>query len=275
MGKFRELVKSIPGVATVYRRLRDWRLLHAKPRATPFGFKIVGNRAMRDGTYEAGDVKLFRKFAEEVQVVVNSGAHVGYYSLHALALGKHVVAFEPMPLNNAVLCKNVFANDWGDRAEIFQLALGESIGVREMYGLGTGASLVKGWAGLSVKSPVLVPVSTLDTVLGERFKGQKILVLVDVEGSEYELLLGAKKLLNSEPKPVWIVEVTLLEHQPGGEANKNFLHTFEIFWGHGYEAHGVVDGELKLLDRKEIKENPLAVKNSLSSANFIFIHAKS
>lgn len=270
------LIKKIPGIATAYRRFRDWRLLRSKPKLTPFGFKIIGSRAMQNGTYEAEDAGLFRKLARGAEVIVNAGAHVGYYSLHALAMGKHIVAFEPMSVNCKVLCKNIFANGWGDRAEVFQLALGERIGVKEMYGLGTGASLIKGWAGFSAKSPTLVPVSTLDTVLGDRFKGQKVLVLVDVEGSEYELLQGAKRFLDLEPKPVWMVEIALFEHQPRGQgANENFLRTFELFWEHGYEAHGVVDGEMKLLSRKEIKENPLAVKSNLSSSNFIFIHAKS
>jgi FkbM family methyltransferase len=270
------LLKKIPGVATMYRRLRDWRILRAKPRSTPFGFKIIGTRAMQSGNYEVKDTETFRKLVSGVDVVINAGAHVGYYCLHALAMGKRVVAFEPMPVQSAVLCKNIFINGWGDRAEVFKLALGDKVGIREMYGLGTGASLVKGWAGFSAKSPTFVPVSTLDTVLGERFRGQRVLVLADVEGSEYELLLGAKRLLTSEPKPIWMVEIALYEHQPRGGVNKNFLPTFDIFWERGYEAYGIAAGEdrMKLLNREEIRENPLAVKSALASSNFIFIYAQ-
>ena len=268
------LVKKVPGVAAAYRYMRDYRLLRAEPRPTPFGFKIVGSKAMQDGDYEVTDTEVFRKFAAGSDVVVNAGAHIGYYCLHALALGKRVVAFEPMPANSAVLCKNVFLNGWGNRAEVFKLALGEAVGIEPMYGRGSGSSLIRGWAGFSSKLPTLVPVSTLDAVLGDRFKGQKVLVLVDVEGGEHELLLGAKKLLDADPRPIWMVEIALFEHQPKERGrNRNFLRTFELFWERGYGAYGIVGKEVRSFSRKEITADPGAVKNNLSSSNFIFIHA--
>ncbi len=268
------LAKKIPGVATLYRCLRDFQLVHAKPSSTPFGFLIIGNKAMRRGEYEAGDIEIFKKLAREADVVVNAGAHVGYYCLHALALGKRVIAFEPMPINNTVLCKNIFLNNWGARAEVFQLALGKTVGIQNIYGRGTGASLIKGWAGFSSRSPILIPVSTLDTVLGDRLEGQKTLILADVEGAEFELLEGAGKLLHLDPKPIWIVEIALFEHQPKGmKLNSNFLKTFELFWENGYEAYGKAGSRIRLFSKKEMQTDQLNVKHDLPSSNFIFIHS--
>ena len=213
--------------------------------------------------------------AGEVDTVVNAGANVGYYCLHALQLGKHVIAFEPVPLNAAVLLKNIFANGWQENAEVFPIALGERPGILPLYGGGTGASLIKGWAGFHPGKPTLVPVSSLDAVLNDKLAGSKVLVLIDIEGFEYDLLKGAKKLLAMEPRPLWMVEIVSTEHQPSGRAkNPNFLPTFELFWQHGYEAYGI-GKEIKLITEETVRAHGDAIKKGLCSANFIFIHKTS
>jgi FkbM family methyltransferase len=268
------LKKRLPSLAAAYREIRDRRQSSGEPQATPFSFKMAGNSAMQAGSFEPDDTALFRKLAANVDTVVNAGANIGYYCLHALQLGKHVIAFEPIPLNVAVLLKNISANGWQNDAEIFPLALAEKPGILPIYGGGTGASLVKGWAGFHPGKPTLVPVSSFDAVLGDRLSGSKTLVLIDVEGSEYELLKGARKLLAMEPRPVWIVEIVRTEHQPSGRAaNPNFLPTFDLFWAHGYEAYGIGE-EIHPLERQVILADWDRAKKGLS-ANFIFVHKTS
>jgi len=46
-----------------------------------------------------------------------------------------------------------------------------------------------------------------------------------------------------------------------------------LFWERGYGAYGIVGKEVRSFSRKEITADPGAVKNNLSSSNFIFIHA--
>ncbi len=154
---------------------------------------------------------------------------------------KRVVAFEPVQRNLHHLCKNIKANGWTD-AEIFPLVLSDDVGILDLFGGNTGASIIKGWADTPVNYVTLAPSSTMDLVLGDRLSGKRILVLVDIEGAEYRMLEGAKKMLASDPRPVWIVEIMATEQQPSGIAvNPNFQKTFQLFFDHGYKAFVVGD----------------------------------
>ena len=273
MGKIKSLAKKLPFVPTIYRTLRDRQWANRPAVMTPFGFKIVAGDAMQKGEFEPTDTKYFRMLAEDADVVIDVGANVGYYCLQALSLKKHLIAFEPMPLNAKVLLKNIHLNGWGSNAEVFQMALSDKPGILEMYGGGTGASLIKGWAGFSSRASTLVPVSSLDSVLGERLAGSRVFILIDVEGAEYGLLKGAKLLLKSEPKPVWMIEITQADMGPG--ENKNYLATFEMFWEAGYYAYYANnDMKFQKCDEGEIRKNPEAFASRVSS-NFIFIHKTS
>jgi FkbM family methyltransferase len=243
---------------------------------TPFGFTIVAGDEMQKGEFEQGDTKIFRALAADVDVVVDVGANVGYYCLHALSMQKHLIAFEPMPLNVEVLLKNIRLNGWGDNAEVYPIALSDKPGILEIYGSGTGASLIKGWAGFSPRASMSVPVSSLDLVVGDRLTGSNVFVLIDVEGAEYGLLKGAKLLLESSPKPIWMIEVAYAANQPKGRAvNPNYLATFEMFWKAGYDAYRADENmKLKRCDPDEIRRDPAAAEKR-SFSNFLFVHRTS
>ena len=140
-------IEKFPALATSYRKVQDGWQIGKEPQATPNGFKLVGNLSMQAGTFEPLETKLFKELAADADVVINAGANIGYYCCHALAMDKHVVAFEPIDLNLKYLLKNLKANGWENDAEVFPLALTEKAGIVTIYGGGTGASLIPGWAG--------------------------------------------------------------------------------------------------------------------------------
>lgn len=116
------------------------------------------------------------------------------------------------------------------------MAAGEKQDILPIWGGGTGASLIKGWASNPVNYFDYVPVQTLDRIVNEKAKKQQLFILLDVEGYEYHLLKGALKLLYNEPKPIWMVEITKTEHQPNDSGNPWFLETFKLFFNAGYRA---------------------------------------
>ncbi len=152
-------------------------------------------------------------------------------------LGKPVIAVEPIARNLHYLMRNIQENGWAEQAEIFPVALGAKADVLSMWGGGTGASLVKGWAGISESYVTQVPVLRLDRILGNALEGIHALILVDVEGAEYAMLQGALNTLQHMPRPIWMVEIGSTTHQPEGSAvNPNLEATFEVFFKHGYGA---------------------------------------
>lgn len=263
------LVERSPRLAAAYRTFRDEADYMRPPIQSPWGFKLSGNEAMARGEFEPKETDVVRKLLQDVDVLVNVGANVGYYCSHALSMGKEVIAFEPMQRNLRFLCHNVKINGWRD-IEIFPLALSSSPDILEIFGADTGASLVKGWAGTPESHVTLVPASTLDLVLGHRLQGKKTLFLMDVEGAELAVLQGAAAALRSEPKPVWMIEIASAEHQPQGVAvNPNFSRTFQAMHDAGYAAF-TADSAMCEITEADVEAVQAGDVQRFSTHNFLF-----
>lgn len=266
------LVERFPRIATMYRNVRDLQDFMEEPNPTPWGFSLAGNAAMAQDTFESMETELVRSLLTDVDILVNVGANVGYYCCHALSMGKPVIAFEPIERNLRYLCKNTKANGWVG-AEVYPITLSNSVGVLEIYGGNTGASVVKGWAGTHESYVTLVPSSTMDVVLGTRLRGKRALILVDVEGAEKWMLEGATIMLANNPKPVWVVEITAKDHQPCGvEMNPNFSSTFQLFFQSGYQAF-VLNQDMRLITMADVD---LVSRGNLEfdAHNFLFRASK-
>jgi FkbM family methyltransferase len=189
---------------------------------------------MASGTFENEELAVFLKQLHRASTCIDVGANIGLYTCLASSRQKHVVAIEPLSSNLKLLYKNLICNKFLD-VEVFPLGLSGEAGIKRLFGTGTGASFIEGWAGATDKFYNVVPVSTLDVIVNTRFDGVPLLIKVDVEGFERQLLKGAEGTLKLKPKPTWLVEIPLNEHFPGGQ-NDQFYQTFEVFWQHGYQA---------------------------------------
>jgi FkbM family methyltransferase len=139
---------------------------------------------------------------------VDAGAHMGIASLiyaHFAGPEARIVAFEPNPNAFPLLVENSYVN--GMRLECFRLALGAEVGNADFYFDGTNpnASLSreapgKYWYWEDRKKPELcaapVAVTTIDlfcAALGL----QPGVIKLDVEGAEFQVLLGARQTIQS------------------------------------------------------------------------------
>ncbi|MVF12929.1 FkbM family methyltransferase [Ketobacter sp. MCCC 1A13808] len=268
------IVELSPMAATSYRYFRDLSLLAKDSRITPFGFKFTGNEMMINGQFEPDETALIRSLFSEARLFINIGANIGYYCCMARKFNVPVVAFEPIYMNVQLLLKNIKDNNYEDEFVLFPIALSDKRGIVEIYGAGTGASIVQGWAGNSKASPQLAPSSTIDAILTNKFELDNALILIDVEGAEYFVLKGAEELLNSRSRPIWIIEIAIDEHQPGGASiNKYLMKTFEILWSSGYESWTVCS-EPKKVTRAMIENIINSGVNNLSTHNFLFKSAE-
>ena len=265
----RTTLERFPVVAQFVRNSRDLLDQRTHTRMTPWGFTLAGHEAMAAGTFEPEETVLVRKLLQEVDVLVNIGANVGYYCCHALSLGKPVIAVEPIARNLHYLLTNIRNNGRSQQAEVFPIALGSGTDILHMWGGGTGASLIKGWASIHESYVTQVPVLSLDRVLGNAIKGKQALILVDIEGAEFMMLQGAAQALQNDPRPIWMMEVSTTEHQPAGTAmNPYFEKTFEVFFECGYRAC-MADAEAKKLKKSDVND-VVANRKRLTTHNFIF-----
>lgn len=267
------VVERFPAAATVFRAVRDALPVRDNPQPTPLGFKLAGNPAMAAGTFEPAETQVIQQLLArgDFHTFVNIGANVGYYCCLARSLGVEVIAFEPIERNLRYLLRNLKANGWTDGVEVFPMALGSAPGLVEIYGGGTGASLVRGWADIPEHYVRLVPCSTLDNVLAARLVGHRALVLVDIEGAERQMLRGARRVLESRPAPLWMVEISSNEHQPRGQAiNPELVSTFEVFWASGYLSF-TADRARRQVERGEVLRVAEGGPNTFGTHNFIFV----
>jgi FkbM family methyltransferase len=265
--KLKKYLKGFPLVVLLHRLitranwwLRDVRsayLAHSIDlQITPHGFKLTGTNsihhvAMQKGTFEPEETMLFKDIFQRTDVFVDVGANIGYYSCLARSSALHVIAVEPLAKNLEYLYANFLANNWTD-VEVVPVGLGELPGLATLYGgSSTGASLIRSWAGASQKFRQVIPLSTLDILLGDRFSGKRVFIKIDVEGAEYRALRGATRVMDMRPKPTWVVEICLNEYHPDG-VNSHFQDTFNLFWTHGYEVR-TADGRDRLIRQADVE----------------------
>lgn len=254
----------------------DWQttVLFKKRRETPtpFGFTLVAenylaNRMMQDGVFEPEETAIIQQHLKSADLFVDIGANIGFYTCLARAAGKIAIAIEPQPRNLNCLYTNLLRNNWGD-TEVFPLGLSAHSGLVTLYGAsGPSASLISGWADYSNRYKQVISVSTLDTLLGDRFVGKRTFIKLDVEGTEYDVLCGGEATLAMNPRPKWLVEICLSEYHPNG-MNSNYAATFELFWQHGYEVR-TANRANHLVQREDVSEWIRRGRSESGAINYI------
>jgi FkbM family methyltransferase len=161
--------------------------------------------------YEPATSFVFERLVTPGDLVVDAGAHWGYFTLLAATLcGEtgRVIAFEPHPRNVSVLTKNLRANHL-DNVDVVAKAVSDREGPAKLF-------LSRGSGGSSL-NPVPPEFSSaqndylsVETVTLDRFfadSGRRpALVKIDIEGAEPAAFEGMKTLIRETPDLVLITE---------------------------------------------------------------------
>ena len=217
------------------RQRRARRISRRPPSKTPYGFLFVGPAAMQEGTFEKAEVDLLSSLFDNADLFVNVGANYGFYLCHAAQKKLPCVAVEPISENVALLKRNLELNGFEDLVELNQCACGSETGEVTLFGTGTGASAVEGWARNPKALNETVPVRRLDDILKGRSVSERTVILCDVEGFELEVLKGASATLGAASKPVWLLESGLSNPSAPDDLSDKFLAVFDLLTEHGYE----------------------------------------
>ena len=123
--------------------------------------------------------------------VVDLGANVGFFTVHAARQGTSVYAFEPNPACFARLRANVEMNDAIEAVTLFRTTLSDRAGRGRMQverGGTTGGTVARG-------GDETIRITTLDEALADAPVDQIDLLKLDIEGAEVEALRGAADTL--------------------------------------------------------------------------------
>jgi len=144
----------------------------------------------RDELYIVEETDTVYLKPEKGDVVVDAGAHYGFYTIRASKLvGEQgiVIAFEPHPKNYNRLVMNLKLNKVTN-VKAFNTALGNVDGTTKLYvGSHAGGHSVVFERG----KPINVKISRLDTVVDELGLGKVDLIKIDTEGAELDIMKGA------------------------------------------------------------------------------------
>lgn len=152
------------------------------------------------GSYEYEKRQLFENLVSQGDIVFDIGGHVGFYTLLASRLtGRQgrVYSFEPNPRNLYYLKKHLALNDIAN-VEVLDVAVSDNTGTASFIEAGSN---LEGRISESEPSPLEVRTVTLDDLYASGEIPKPDLIKMDIEGTEFDALSGARLLL-SEARPV-------------------------------------------------------------------------
>ncbi|XP_010510879.1 PREDICTED: uncharacterized protein LOC104787072 [Camelina sativa] len=137
-------------------------------------------------------------------LVVDVGANVGMASFAAAAMGFKVLAFEPVFENLQRICDGIWFNRVAALVTVFEAAASDRTGditFHKLVGRLDNSAVSEVGARLAFKSNKEIAVQVKSIPLDKLVTpSQPVLLLkIDVQGWEYHVLKGAKKLLSRKP----------------------------------------------------------------------------
>jgi len=143
---------------------------------------------------EASQLNLASKYIPRESISFDIGANVGLYTLLFSKYSKKVYAFEPLKRNINYLNELIKINNIKN-VNLIQNAVSDSTGIN-FFKLGENYALGK----LNSKGNIPVSTITLDDFI-DKYNTYPDVIKIDVEGSEFAVLRGAKTLLKKY-KPI-------------------------------------------------------------------------
>jgi len=227
----------------------------------PNDIRSVPFSVLADGFYEPYQSDLLVSLGKLSNHFLDIGSNMGFYSLALARENPHlsVDAFEPQPLVFSTLRENVILNNLVDRITVHNLGLGNGVASLTMYvpkftGSG-GASFQNLHVDEGEATEIVVQVKILDQVISANLD----LLKIDVEGSELNVLYGAKSII-SKTKPTVVVELLRKWMKPFGHSPQMFLEEMKDF---GYLCFAIGADKLTPVD---------VIDESTQQTNFIFVH---
>jgi FkbM family methyltransferase len=166
--------------------------------------------------YEPETDELFRRLIEPGMAVVDVGANIGYFTLLSAKLvgAQGVVhSFEPTPEVCALLLRNVHVNGF-QNVQVQETALADYVGEARFFCHPNRHDQNSLRQLTDVTSRVIdVKINTLDALFADSSR-KLAFIKIDVEGAEFSVLKGARRLLASH-RPLVLFEISSHQEKYG------------------------------------------------------------
>ena len=205
--------------------------------------------------YEPAQTKIVKQYVREGDVVIDIGAHVGYYTLlMAQLVGKKgkVFSFEPDPLNFQLLKKSVEINRF-DNVILVQKAVSNTTEKIKLFVGNNDRAINRIYDAKlgDAKESIEVESITLDEYFQDNSESLNF-IKIDSEGSEAKIVNGMQRLLSENRKLVMMTEFFPFLMQKSGNDSGQYLKLLEKA---GFCLYDILDKEEKT--------------NAINSENFL------
>jgi FkbM family methyltransferase len=154
-----------------------------------------GSHFSMPGGYETEWTAEIDRWTKRARTFVDIGANEGYYSVIAARNGARVLAVEPQERLHKIIGANAKLNDLTS-IDVVNCAISDRSGTGEIYlsnSINPGASGFVRVAAYRLPKAV-VKVETLQNLLSDAGLGAVDVMKIDIEGYEYEAILGSPDL---------------------------------------------------------------------------------
>jgi FkbM family methyltransferase len=202
-----------------------------------------------NGFFELGTEKYFRSIIKEGMNVVDVGAYLGIYTLHALAAGCRVYSYEPTPKIYKILVDNIGINGFEPthRANLYNFAVSDMVGEAKFSIVGNGVGQMNSlFASNPEDKKIDIKTVNLDDHLSHL--DHVDIVKIDVEGAEPLVLKGMKEIIEKNPCIIIIMEFAPSHLSRGGKEPIDFINNIRSM---GMDIHLIHNESGEILDMSD------------------------
>lgn len=207
----------------------------------------ISVRIWRYGVFEEDVAYYLLKLLSPGDTFIDIGAHFGFFSMLARQIvggDGHVVSFEPMPRQRAVLEANMRANGAHCTHHLVPAAAGAASGKLTFKDLGIIGSAFA--TSKSVRDgrfkplgEVEVDVRTVDNVIEDLGLTSLQLIKIDAENAEYDVILGSLETLRRLRPSI------ILEAGDFDDCDSGTRRVIDLVMSEGYEPYEFRDFSLR------------------------------
>lgn len=223
--------------------------------------------------YETETVALFKRVIKPGMVVIDIGAHLGYFTrLYSNLVGAAgvVYAFEADPENYALLQKNTCRLK---NVKIFPVAVTDRAGTIDFYHYPDKAGCHSTLPNVPLdyrKEKITVAANTLDALLNDLGNKRVDVIKMDIEGGEWAALRGMEQTLRNNANLSMITEFAPAWIRATGATPLAFLQNLTKL---GFKIFGIKSAKLvPIMPKTDASYLPLIPKTPTAFNEFINLY---
>jgi FkbM family methyltransferase len=162
---------------------------------------------------EIFESKLFIDILTPASILYDVGSNFGFYAINTAnkmrEIGGHVYAFEPNTDAFKLMLNNIETNKLTDIVDPYNKCIGNYDGTVEFYICEESSfSGIKDTGRSNIREKIKIPIAKIDTLCTKWHVQQIDFLKIDVEGEEYQVLNGAKQIIEASQNLLIMMEIS-------------------------------------------------------------------